>query len=41
MVKEKVLRTGIKKEYGYLYFIDKDGDVARAKQARGRTKQVK
>jgi hypothetical protein len=35
---EKVLRCGIKKEAGYLYFIDKAGDVSRAIMARGRTK---
>jgi hypothetical protein len=33
---EKVVRVGIKKSKGWLYFIDKDGDVARAKQQRGR-----
>lgn len=34
---EKVARLGVKKESGYLYFLDKDGDVGRAKMARGRT----
>lgn len=38
---QKVLRCGIKKEPGYLYFIDKDGDVARAKMARGGKKKKK
>ena len=33
---EKVVKCGVKKEKGYLYFIDKDGDVSRAKMARGR-----
>jgi hypothetical protein len=28
---EKVVRTGIKKEPGFLYFVDKQGDVSRAK----------
>lgn len=35
---EKVLATGITKEKGYLYFIDKDGDIARTKMKRGRGK---
>jgi len=34
-VAEKVAKVGIKKERGYLYFIDKQGDVSRAKMARG------
>ena len=32
---EKVCKCGIKKESGYLYFVDKQGDVSRAKMARG------
>ena len=32
---EKVAKVGIKKQRGYLYFIDKQGDVSRAKMARG------
>ena len=32
---EKVARTGVKKEPGYLYFVDKDGDVSRAPMVRG------
>ncbi len=32
---EKVSKVGVKKESGYLYFLDKDGDVSRAKMARG------
>jgi hypothetical protein len=35
----KVLKCGIKKESGYLYFIDKDGDVSKAKMARGGKKK--
>ena len=35
---EKVMKCGIEKEPGYLYFVDKDGDVSRAKMARGRSK---
>jgi len=33
---EKVAKVGVKKESGYLYFVDKHGDVSRAKMARGR-----
>lgn len=33
---EKVAKAGVKKENGYLYFVDKQGDVSRAKMARGR-----
>ena len=32
---EKVVLCGIKKEEGYLYYIDKDGDVSRALWNRG------
>ncbi|MFH1282660.1 MAG: hypothetical protein ABII27_03240 [bacterium] len=32
---EKVEKAGVKREDGYLYFIDKQGDVSRAKMARG------
>ena len=28
---EKVLKAGVKREDGYLYYIDKDGDISRAK----------
>lgn len=35
---EKVMKVGVKKESGYLYFVDKKGDVSRAKMARGRKK---
>jgi hypothetical protein len=31
---EKVAKVGVKKEAGYLYFVDKQGDVSRAKMAR-------
>jgi hypothetical protein len=33
---EKVAKVGVKKATGYLYFVDKAGDVSRAKMARGR-----
>lgn len=32
---EKVAKVGVKREDGYLYFIDKQGDVSRVKMARG------
>jgi hypothetical protein len=35
---EKVTKVGIKRESGYLYFIDKNGNVARSVMARGRKK---
>jgi len=35
---QKVAKVGIKREAGYLYFLDKNGDVARAKMARGKKK---
>jgi hypothetical protein len=33
---EVVSNAGVAREKGWLYFIDKDGDVARARMARGR-----
>jgi hypothetical protein len=38
---EKVAKVGIKKQSGYLYFIDKQGDISRAKMARGGEKKKK
>jgi hypothetical protein len=35
---EKVAKAGVKKEDGFLYFVDKNGNVARVKMARGRKK---
>jgi len=35
---EKVAKAGVKKASGYLYFVDKQGDVSRAKMARGKKK---
>ncbi len=32
---QKVAKVGVKKEKGYLYFVDKNGDVSRALMARG------
>jgi uncharacterized protein YcgL (UPF0745 family) len=36
---EKVAKVGVKKEKGYLYFVNKNGDVARAVMARGGSKK--
>jgi hypothetical protein len=38
---EKVKKCGVKKESGYLYFVDKKGDISRAKMARGAKKKKK
>ena len=35
---EKVAKVGVKRQAGYLYFLDKKGNVARAKMARGKKK---
>ncbi|MBI2128920.1 hypothetical protein HYU07_01640 [Candidatus Woesearchaeota archaeon] len=35
---EQIAKVGVKKEKGYLYFVDKKGNVARAKMARGKKK---
>ena len=35
---KKCAKVGVKKEKGYLYFVDKKGNVARAKMARGKKK---
>ncbi len=32
---QKVAKVGVKKDKGFLYFVDKRGNVARAKMARG------
>ena len=32
---QKVEKTGVKRDDGFLYYIDKQGDVSRAKMARG------
>ena len=36
---EKVLKVGMDREDGFLYYIDKDGDIARVQMARGRQKR--
>ena len=32
---EKVARVGVRKESGFLYFVDKQGDVSKAPMVRG------
>jgi len=36
---QKVAKAGVKKEKGYLYFVDKNGDISRAPMARGGRKK--
>ena len=36
---QKVEKVGVKKAKGYLYFLDKQGNVSRAKMARGGRKK--
>ncbi len=36
---EKVAKVGVKKAAGYLYFVDRNGDISRAKMARGGRKK--
>ncbi len=36
---QKVEKVGVKKAKGYLYFVDKRGNVARAKMARGKKRK--
>lgn len=38
---EKVLKVGMEREDGFLYYIDKDGDIARVQMARGGKKGSK
>ena len=38
---EKVAKVGVKKEKGYLYFVDKKGNVGRATMVRGGGKKGK
>jgi hypothetical protein len=35
---QKVAKLGIKRQKGYLYYVDKKGDVSCAKMARGKKK---
>lgn len=32
---QKIAKAGVTRDSGYLYFVDKQGDIARAKMARG------
>jgi len=38
---EEVAKAGVKREKGFLYFIDKDGDVSKVSMARSGTKTSK
>ena len=38
---EKVAKVGVRKQAGYLYFVDKKGHIARAKMSRGGRKKGK
>jgi hypothetical protein len=38
---EKVTDAGIEMDYSYIYFLDKDGDIARSKRAIGGQKRKK
>ena len=38
---ELVVKAGVKKQAGYLYFVDKKGHIARAKMSRGGRKKGK
>lgn len=35
---QKVAKAGVKRQKGYLYYLDKQGDISRAKMARGGNK---
>ena len=35
---EKVMKCGIKRKKGYLYYVDKKGNVVETKMARGKAK---
>lgn len=35
---QKVAKVGVKKQKGFLYFVDKKGNVSRATMARGKKK---
>ena len=37
-IAQKVTKAGVKRAEGYLYFVDKGGNIARAKMARGKKK---
>ena len=35
---QKIAKAGVKRQQGYLYYLDKQGDISRAKMARGGSK---
>jgi hypothetical protein len=35
---QKVAKAGVRRQKGYLYYLDKQGDISRAKMARGGSK---
>jgi len=35
---EKTMKVGVKRQKGFLYYVDKQGDVSCAKMARGKSK---
>lgn len=37
----KVAKVGVKRKEGFLYFVDKDGDISCAKMQRGGKKKKK
>ena len=37
-MKQKVMKVGVKRQKGYLYYLDKKGNVSMAKMARGKKK---
>jgi len=41
MAQEKVAKAGVKRESGFLYFLDADGDISRAPMVRGHSKGSK
>ena len=41
MAAMKVAQTGVKREAGYLYYLDKQGDVSRVVMARGGGRQAR
>ena len=38
---EKVVKVGITKEPGYLYYVDKEGDISKTKMMRGGKKKAR
>jgi len=37
-IAQKVCKVGVKRQEGFLYFVDKKGNISRAKMARGKKK---